>query len=58
MFKHCLTLKLVKREASNYFPKGEKNRKFCRALEGVNTEEITDFQNGRRMFWGRTSKIH
>ena len=35
-----------------YSPKGEKNRNFCRTIEGTRAEEITDFEHGRRMFWG------
>ena len=55
MFKHCLTLKLVKRAAPKYYPKGEKNRKFRRAPDGMRTEELTYFDEDGRVFWGRIS---
>ena len=38
-----------------YSPKGENDRKFSRAPEGMRTEELTDFQEDVRVFWGRIS---
>ena len=42
MFKHCLKLKQAKWLPFKYSPKTEKNRKLCRALRGVRTEEINN----------------
>ena len=50
-------LKPVKWAPSKYSPKGEKNQKLRREPEGVRTEEIADFEKGKRVFWGGTSQI-
>ena len=57
MFKHCLKLKPVRWSPLKHSPREEKKKKFCRALEGVRTGEINDFENGMRMFWGRILRI-
>ena len=56
-FEHCLKLKPVKWAPSKYSLTGENNQNFLRAPEGVQTEEIPDFQNVRGVFWGRILQI-
>ena len=43
--------------APKYSPKGENNGKLGRASERARTEEMTDFEMDRKVFWERISQI-
>ena len=52
MVRSLSKIKPVKWVPPKYSPKGRKNWKFRRALEGVTIEVVTYFDSDKRVFWG------